>query len=235
MFRELNILIHACFYFCQAIMESHKNQTLNALMHQILSRSFFERPAELVAPDLIGCILVKREKGQKLLWGVIVETEAYSQNEPACHGYKRRTSSNETLFGPPGNLYIYLTYGIHHCINIVTGSDNWANGVLLRAIALPNETERIAAGPGLLAKRFDLDISYDNLSVTGENNVWVVSKPSTTNKQKIVNSTRIGISAAKNLKWRWYLKASRSISKRETGDPLPPVESAWFPEVTYPI
>jgi DNA-3-methyladenine glycosylase len=73
-----------------------------------------------VAPDLIGCLLVKRQSNSELLWGVIVETEAYSQEEPACHGYRRRTPSNETLFGEPGRFYVYVSYGIHHCVNRVS-------------------------------------------------------------------------------------------------------------------
>ena len=86
---------------------------------QHLPQSFFARPAELVAPDLIGCLLVKRQADGELLWGVIVETEAYSQDDPACHGYRRRTPSNETLFGEPGRFYVYVSYGIHHCVNVV--------------------------------------------------------------------------------------------------------------------
>ena len=70
---------------------------------------------------------------------VIVETEAYFQDDPACHGYRRRTPQNETLFGELGRFYVYVSNGIHHCVNCVTGSDDWANGVLLRAVALPNE------------------------------------------------------------------------------------------------
>jgi DNA-3-methyladenine glycosylase len=85
-----------------------------------LPQSFFCRPAEQVAPDLIGCLLVKRKAHGELLWGVIVETEAYSQEEPACHGYRRRSPSNETLFGEPGRFYVYVSYGIHHCVKRVT-------------------------------------------------------------------------------------------------------------------
>ena len=83
---------------------------------QHLPQSFFCRPAELVAPELIGCLLVKRQLSGELLWGVIVETEAYSQDDPACHGYRRRTPSNETLFGEAGRFYVYVSYGIHHCV-----------------------------------------------------------------------------------------------------------------------
>jgi len=85
-----------------------------------LPPSFFARPAEVVAHELIGCLLVKRQADGELLWGVIVETEAYSQEEPACHGYRRRTPSNETLFGEPGRFYVYVSYGIHHCVNVVS-------------------------------------------------------------------------------------------------------------------
>jgi len=84
-----------------------------------LPQSFFARPAQVVAPELIGCLLVKRQPSDELLWGVIVETEAYCQSEPACHGHRRRSPSNETLFGKPGRFYVYVSYGIHHCVKRV--------------------------------------------------------------------------------------------------------------------
>ena len=93
-----------------------------------LSQAFFCRPAEEVAPELIGCLLVKRQPSGELLWGVIVETEAYSQEEPACHGHRRRTPSNETLFGEPGRFYVYVSYGIHHCVKraVTSVTPSWA-------------------------------------------------------------------------------------------------------------
>jgi len=74
-----------------------------------LPQSFFSRPAELVAPELIGCLLVKCQPNGELLWGVIVETEAYSQEDPTCRGYRRRITSNETLFGEPGRFYLNIS------------------------------------------------------------------------------------------------------------------------------
>ena len=74
------------------------------MLSQFLLQSFFARPAEVVAPELIGCLLVKRQASGELLWGVIVETEAYSQDDPACHGYRSRTSSNETLIDAIGRV-----------------------------------------------------------------------------------------------------------------------------------
>ena len=93
----------------------------------------------MVGPDLVGCRLVKRQSNGGLLWGVIVETEAYSQDDPACHGYRRRSPQNETLFGEPGRFCVYVSYGINHCVIVVTDRGDWANGVLLRAVALPDE------------------------------------------------------------------------------------------------
>ena len=88
----------------------------------------FARPAEVVAPDLIGCLLVKHQEGGELLWGVAVETEAYSLDNPAYYGYRRRSPSNETLFGEPGRIYVYVSYGIHHCVKraLTSRSSGWA-------------------------------------------------------------------------------------------------------------
>ncbi len=174
-------------------------------------------------------MLVKRQPDGTLLSGVIIETEAYSQIEQACHGYKRRSQSNETLFGEPGHFYVYLTYGMYHCVNVVTDRKNWASGVLLRAIALPKEDERIASGPGLLARRFDINRSHDNLPISVENGLWITERLSSANMQKVVNTTRVGISKAKDLPWRWYLQASRSVSKRTKGDRCPSIAMAWHP------
>ena len=93
-----------------------------------LPQAFFCRPAEQVAPDLICCLLVKCQGDGSLLWGVFVETVAYSQDDPACHGYRRRTPSNETLFGEPGRFYVYVSYGIHHCVKraLTSRSTGWA-------------------------------------------------------------------------------------------------------------
>jgi len=143
-----------------------------------LPRRFFSRPAEVVAPELIGCLLVRRQPSGALLWGVIVETEAYTQDDPACHGHRRRSASNETLFGPPGNFYVYRCYGIHHCVNVVTDRAEWASGVLLRAAALPAAPERQASGPGLLARCFGIEQCHDGQGACGEGPLWLAPCPS---------------------------------------------------------
>ena len=194
---------------------------------QSLPQSFFCRPAEVVGPDLVGCRLVKRQADGSLLCGVIVETEAYSQDEPACHGYRRRSPQNETLFGEPGRFYVYVSYGIHHCVNVVTERPEWANGVLLRAVALPDEPERIAAGPGLLARRFGIDRGCDGLSVCGDGDLWIAPRPIELIHPALVTTTRIGIRQGEDLPLRWYLQASRSVSKRARGDRSPKPAQAF--------
>ncbi|MCH1545767.1 MAG: DNA-3-methyladenine glycosylase [Synechococcus sp.] len=196
-----------------------------------LPLNFFARPAQIVGPDLVGCRLVKRQADGGLLWGVIVETEAYSQDDPACHGYRRRSPQNETLFGEPGRFYVYVSYGIHHCVNVVTDRADWANGVLLRAVALPDEPERIAAGPGLLARRFGLDRCDDSRPVTGEHDVWMAPRSDTFASQDLVTTTRIGISQGAATPWRWYLRSSRSVSRRARGDRMPPKAQCWAPSL----
>ena len=198
---------------------------MNALLPE-----FFCRPAELVGPELVGCRLVKRQRDGSLLWGVIVETEAYSQDDPACHGYRRRSPQNETLFGPPGRFYVYVSYGIHHCVNVVTDRPEWANGVLIRAVALPAEPERVAAGPGLLARRFGIDRSDDTRPATGEHGVWLAPRPASIVSPDLVTTTRIGISEGNELPLRWYLRASRSVSRRAKGDRQPVPDQAWAPQ-----
>ena len=194
-----------------------------------MNKSFFCRSAKKVGQDLIGCKLIKRNSDNSLLWGVIVETEAYSQEEEACHGFKNESLKNKTLFGEPGRLYVYMTYGKYFCVNIVTEKTNWASGVLLRSVAVPGENERVASGPGLLAMRFGLNKSHDNLSISVENGIWLTEPSNSAKMQKIIATNRIGISKAKELPWRWYMQSSRSISKRSKNDRIPSHVNAWRP------
>ncbi len=184
-------------------------------------KDFFYRHSKLVAPDLIGCFLIRNSINQGILRGMIVETEAYSQEEEACHGYKKRTSSNKVLFGEPGRFYIYRSYGIHHCLNIVTDKDDFASGVLIRAVSFSNKNERLASGPGLVTKTFQIDSRLNSLNIFDNKFLWIRKGELHIEKKDLIQTTRIGISKAKNIKWRWYLKRSRSISKREKGDRNP--------------
>jgi DNA-3-methyladenine glycosylase len=131
------------------------------------------------------------------------------------------TKTNKSLFGKPGTFYIYKSYGIHHCLNIVTDKENFASGVLIRAVFISKKNERLASGPGLVTKAFGLDISYNSLEILNNKYLCISQRESTLEKKDLIQTTRIGISKAKNIKWRWYLKNSRSVSKRLKGDKTP--------------
>ena len=94
---------------------------------------------------------------------------------------------------------------------------------------MPGEEERVAAGPALLAKRFDLSKKHDSLPISLENGLWLASQSSSDRMQKMVQTTRIGVSKAKDLPWRWYLQNSRSVSKRVKGDKVPKPLHSWKP------
>jgi len=131
------------------------------------------------------------------------------------------TESNKSLFGKPGTFYIYKSYGIHHCLNIVTDKENFASGVLIRAVFIPRKDERLASGPGLVTKTYGIDISFNSLKVLKKNSLWISQRDLIIEQKDLIQTTRIGISKAKNIKWRWYLKNSRSVSKRLKGDRTP--------------
>ena len=191
------------------------------IKEKLFPKKFFYRHSKLVAPDLIGCYLIKKNNSFDLVKGVIVETEAYSQEEEACHGFRKKTKSNKSLFGKPGTFYIYKSYGIHHCLNIVTDKENFASGVLIRAVFISKSDERLASGPGLVTRAFGVDLSFNSLEVLNNKSLWIAQRDKTVNKKDLIQTTRIGISKAKNIKWRWYLKNSRSVSKRLKGDRTP--------------
>ena len=121
----------------------------------------------------------------------------------------------------PGTFYIYQSYGIHYCLNIVTDKENFASGVLIRAVFIHKKNERLASGPGLVTKTFGIDKSFNSLQILNNNSLWISQRDSILEQKDVIQTTRIGISKAKNIKWRWYLKNSRSVSKRLKGDRKP--------------
>ena len=106
-------------------------------------------------------------------------------------------------------------------MNIVTDKENFASGVLIRAVFIAQKNERLASGPGLVTRTFGIDTSFNSLEVLNNKSLWISRRDSTIKRKDIIQTTRIGISKAKNIKWRWYLKNSRSVSKRLKGDRTP--------------
>jgi DNA-3-methyladenine glycosylase len=195
--------------------------------HLILSRDFYARPTLDVARDLIGKTLY-RQTSDGVTAGVIVETEAYiAAIDPAAHGFRGKTPRNAAMFGPPGHAYVYFTYGMHCCLNVVTEDEGAAAAVLLRAIeptiGLPlmrvRRGERIAdrdlaRGPGRLCAAMALTTADNGLLLEG-NALWLTATPGFPPDAPIVATPRIGITQAADWPWRFVLADSPWVSGRK--------------------
>jgi DNA-3-methyladenine glycosylase len=196
-------------------------------LNQIVEPSWLERPSPEVAPDLLGCTLVRKFPDGQLLRGLIVETEAYAVGDPAFHAYRRRTERNAVLFGPAGRSYVYLIYGIYHCFNVVTDADGVPSAVLIRALQLESfpaeipakKPHRIAAGPGKLCLALQIDRSLNALMLQPSEPLWLEHRSLEFQQQlenqatNLVQTTRIGLTQGVDFPWRWYIKDCPAVSK----------------------
>jgi DNA-3-methyladenine glycosylase len=177
-----------------------------------LPRSFYARSSLEVAPELLNKVLVVGP-----CRGRIVEVEAYTgADDPASHAYRGRTPRNATMFGAPGHLYVYFTYGMHHCANVVTGVDGVAEAVLLRGV-LPlagleemqarrpaaRRTAQLADGPGKLCAAFGLDRAHDGVDLV-RGPVTIVDDGAVPPEGPLT-TPRVGISRAVERPWRWLV------------------------------
>lgn len=195
-----------------------------------ISADWLARCATEVAPDLLGCVLVRQWPDGRTLRSLIVETEAYTPGDPACHAYRRRTARNAVMFGPAGFSYVYLIYGMYHCLNVVTDADGAPSAVLLRAVqleAVPPEANprrqkphRVAAGPGKLCRALDIDLRHTACPLNANHELWLEHRAPTLVTEieqgaiAITQTTRIGISQGVEFPWRWYLTDSPAVSRR---------------------
>jgi DNA-3-methyladenine glycosylase len=194
----------------------------------ITDRSWFDRPALEVAQDLLGKRLV-HASDDGIVAGRIVETEAYAGPEDrAAHSSRGRTPRNAVMFGPPGHLYVYFIYGIHHCLNVVCGPGEKPEAVLIRAVAIEEgeelarrrrratadvATARLAAGPGNVAAAFGIDRPLNGADLIG-GPVYVTEglRPS-----RVVARPRIGVAYAgdwASLPWRFLVADDPHVSRR---------------------
>lgn len=192
-----------------------------------LPRSFFARPAEVVAPELLGRVLVRTCPDGTRLAARIVEVEAYAPDDPASHSFRGPTERNRTMFGPPGRLYVYFTYGMHHCMNVVTGPPGEGAAVLLRAAEPLEGLARMAAhrgvseprllcsGPARLAQAFGVTREHDGADlVRGPELRLLEGEP--VPPERILVTTRIGINHGTERPWR-FLVAGDPFVSRATG------------------
>ena len=184
-------------------------------MHKLLKRSFFERPTLEVAPELLGKTIVLRQGQKKQKLGIIVEVEAYTDNDPACHASRGKTPRNEVMFGPGGYSYVYFIYGMYHCLNFVTEKEGIPGAVLIRALEIPDKELRIASGPGKLCTYLKITKKHNKLDSCSEDSPLIVTNGGLYKDKKysVVQTKRIGISKAAHYPWRWYIKDNPSVSK----------------------
>ncbi len=199
---------------------------------RVLPRSFYVREDVVqISRDLLGKFLITRIN-ESLTSGMIVETEAYrASDDKACHAYNnRRTSRTEVMFGEGGKAYVYLCYGIHHLFNVVTGPENNAQAVLIRAIQavdnIPLMLERrgrdmlspqLSAGPGVLSKALGITTSFSGHSLlSDEGKIWIEDRNIQLQSDQILASPRVGIDYAEECvhwPWRFRIKNSKWTSK----------------------
>ncbi len=167
------------------------------------------------------------------LVGTIVETEAYGgADDPASHAWRGMTPRNRVMFGPPGVAYVYFTYGMHHCFNIVCGREGRAMAVLVRALepvegvaamarlapppsaraASGAASPRLAAGPGRLTRALGLDLRHDGLDLTTRGPLWLAA-PAPGARGRVLTGPRIGIRRAADRPWRYWLAVSPHVSR----------------------
>lgn len=178
----------------------------------ILDREFYNRKTLEVAKDLLGCRLCRKINGQ-IFSGIIVETEAYTQDDPACHAYRGKTPRAITLFKKPGIAYVYFTYGMHHCFNVVTEAPETAGAVLIRAIDT-HATLINTNGPAKLCREFQITRELNEADLTYESSEIWLEEGIKVPKNKIHTTTRIGIKKAADYPWRFYVKNNPFVSKK---------------------
>jgi DNA-3-methyladenine glycosylase len=181
---------------------------------QKLPRSFYDRDTIAVAKELLGKFLVHNSSGVKRI-GKIVEVEAYlGPHDLAAHSSKGRTKRTQVMFGPPGHAYVYLIYGMYHCMNVVTEQEGHASAVLLRALEPVKNVEGRTQGPGLLCRAMEIDRRLNAQDLFSGS--FYIAAPEETGSFAIVKRPRIGVDYAKH--WakrhlRFYIKGNPFVSR----------------------
>ncbi len=182
--------------------------------HLILPRHYFNQPTVEVARSLIGKYLV-RDDGQGPVAGRIIEVEAYvGPEDKACHASKGRTQRTDVLFGPAGMAYVYLIYGMYHCLNVVTESEGFPAAVLIRAIEIDG---RLIDGPGRLCRELRIDRTLNRQDLTVRKSLWFEDRNSLS-PMAVGAFPRIGVDYAGlwvQKLWRFRLQAGKERSAKD--------------------
>jgi DNA-3-methyladenine glycosylase len=199
----------------------------------LIPREFFDRPSVQVAPDLLGVVL-EHQTAAGLVAVQLTEVEAYAgASDPASHAYRGRTPRNAVMFGPVGHAYVYFTYGMYFCVNLVCAANGSASAVLLRAGAIiegedlarsrrtrgvaPVSGRDLARGPARLCQALDIDRAQDGTDVCVADSPLRVrwpdaGTPARSAEKKIATGPRVGVSSAADVPWRFWVEGDPTVS-----------------------
>jgi DNA-3-methyladenine glycosylase len=184
----------------------------------------------VVAPELLGRFLVRRLAGGVRLVVRLVEVEAYEPDDPASHSFRGPSGRNLVMFGPPGLMYVYFTYGMHLCANVVTGSKGTGSAVLLRAAepigGLQFMRERrgvddprgLCSGPGRLTQALDIGRTHNGVDLVRDGDVFLTAGAPVPSS-RWSRTTRVGVNAGADRRWRWFERGSAFVSPGRPSDP----------------
>lgn len=195
-------------------------------MSRPLPRDWYRRSAVEVAPELLNKLLVVGDRV-----GRIVEAEAYmGAHDPGSHAFRGKTRRNATMFGPPGHLYVYFTYGMHWCANVVCGEEGVATAVLLRALApvdgldamwtarpAARRESDLCSGPAKLCQAMGIDGSFDGADLVDGARAVAVVDDGVVPPAEPGCSNRVGVTAGAEHPWRWYVPGDRNVSRFRPG------------------
>ena len=191
-----------------------------------LGRSFYARPATVVARDLLGRVMVRIDHGVRLS-GRLVEAEAYEEDDPASHSHAGRTARNEVMFGRAGLLYVYFTYGMHYCLNVVTRQVGQGSAVLIRALEPLQGSEEMArrrgtadprllcSGPARLCQALGVDLAQNGIDLVRSDVMWIEAG-APVGDHDVVAGARVGVRRGAEEPWRFVVGGSPFVSRGRT-------------------
>jgi DNA-3-methyladenine glycosylase len=191
---------------------------------KIFTREFYARSTVTVARDLLGAVLCRRFADGRVVAAPIVEVEAYTEDDPACHAFRGITERCRVLFGQPGIAYVYFIYGMYNCLNVVTEPDGVPGAILIRALGAEG-----GAGPGKLCQTWEIDRSFNGVDLTcTESSLWIAQGERIASN--VGETVRIGVTSAQDRIWRFYVKGNQYVSgPRKLGGGKRPLSKKKLP------
>ena len=181
------------------------------------NQEFYLADATIIAPKLLGMKLSRKLPTGEVKSGIIVETEAYMPDDPACHAYKGLSNRTAPMFAEGGISYVYFIYGMYYCLNVVTGKKGSGQAVLIRALEPLNRSitnfGREASGPGKLCNYLMITKNENNIDFCIKNSLWL-EHCKNISEEEIMTTSRIGISKGVDYLWRYYIKNNPYVSKK---------------------